>query len=206
MHLFVCYHRFMHPHTVYTFILRFSVRPFSGLVEEAGSPSVNFTPALWHGWHLPTALFCFARCIPTPCTFGKKLVNSALLLRVLRLIFSVWRFRRGLRSQEKIFWSWFWRLPKGRSEDVGDFFYRCRASWLSLSFPISWGVSALVTGFLITETQRFLIFLGGFQSSLKDWSATASNILVILLPSFCLYRIAVANILTFWSPSLWQYF
>ena len=74
------YHRFTHHQTVFIFLLRLSVRPFSGLVDNVDYYPKTFTTAFWRSWHMIIGLFCFSRCIPTPCTFHS---HGAVLLRTL---------------------------------------------------------------------------------------------------------------------------
>ena len=59
MHLFICYHWLTRPQTVFIFVLHLSAWTFLGLVGEAASLPICFTPALWLILYLPIWLIIF---------------------------------------------------------------------------------------------------------------------------------------------------
>ena len=59
--------------TVWIFVLKFPARPLSGLVGDASSPPIKFTPTFWHRWYLPiVGIFIFTRCVVQHLGFLEK--------------------------------------------------------------------------------------------------------------------------------------
>ena len=69
MHSCMCYPHLKRPWTVYIFILRFSARPFSGLVYKASSTPISLHPPSGAAG-ICLLFFCFKMCIPTPWIFA----------------------------------------------------------------------------------------------------------------------------------------
>ena len=67
-------------------------RPFWGLVGEADSPPILFTPTLWRVWHIFIGVFFLQVIFQKPWPFGEKIEYSDLFLRVIPLVFVVQRF------------------------------------------------------------------------------------------------------------------
>ena len=121
------------------FILHLSARTFSGLDGKAIPPPVKFTPAFRRGWNLTIGLFCFTRCIATTWNFGKKLEESALLLRVLFSVFAVWRYPDEALKLSVSFLIMLPTFYKRGSKDVSAIVDCPHVRWICLSLPISLG-------------------------------------------------------------------
>ena len=90
IHLGKCTRAFIYPRStrplmVYIFLLSLPVRLFSGLVGEADSPPILFSPALLHGFHLTSGFVYFQGEFPTPLNLDKNL--RVLLFGLLCLFF-----------------------------------------------------------------------------------------------------------------------
>ena len=95
MHLFICCRRSHH------LILCFPAWPFLGLVGEAASPPMKFTPIFWRGWLLPISRIFLNRVHrPTPRPFG-KILRTLLCYWGYPSIVHVQKVRRRLRSCRK---------------------------------------------------------------------------------------------------------
>ena len=71
------YHRSIHPHMVFTFILRLSAHPFSGLVSEAAFPPIMFIPTFWRCWYIPIRFLSVTYFFVIVCTlYGPNLVGK----------------------------------------------------------------------------------------------------------------------------------
>ena len=178
-------------------VLRFPARPFLGLVGEADSPPIMFTPTLWRGWHMPIGFFFKQVVFQTHSTFFENLRTTLHSWGSPFLIFFV---RHSSRGGSKVV-GWF--------SLTGNFL-------LLLSFPstqsyrrsllLFMGCSftpLLSGGFLqaLVCPKRFPVF-SGLLNYQRDCSVPVSDFLGSLLPVFLFHRSATKNFYWDFLPDL----
>ena len=82
-------------------ILHFSERPFSGLVVEAASPPIKFTPTFWCGWNLPIGFINLQGVSSNTLEFQGKIEGSSSILGGSHSIICVQHFRGGSQVVKK---------------------------------------------------------------------------------------------------------
>ena len=122
---------------LHNLILRLPARLYSGLVVEATSTPIEFTPAFWIIWHLTIGLFVFTRCIPISwifvCTGFSLLSNLDILLRGLLCYWGFFALSMSLTFSE-----WVPNLS-------ANFSNRAHAIWLVCPIRFLWGYLLLLS-------------------------------------------------------------
>ena len=197
-------------------IVCLSAWPLSGLVSKADPPPVCLLPGLERSDFCPL-LFIFTRCIPTPWPFGK---NLRIPIRSWDLHFQFFwcpPFSVGGSKVAGEFSFILLMFSGSGSEVVGNISSHSHTIWLDTFLlpdpPILLAVSDLVASLLFSSACSSVnglfschLFLGGIQSSHKEWFALVSGFPGSLLLAVCSSLPSTKKVSMGRFPSIWQAF